>query len=140
MQPLRYSINITLDGCCDHLAGVPDAELHQHSADILGAADTLLFGRVVYQMMEEAWRPVAESITQGGVKPDWGAALDGAVRPDDRQDQEVRRVEHPRPRRLERRAAARRSGHGRAGSSSSRRAGGSTPAASSSRSRWRSWA
>jgi dihydrofolate reductase len=69
MRPLRYSINITLDGCCDHRAGVPDAELHQHSADILAAADTLLFGRVIYQMMEEAWRPVAESITQGGVKP-----------------------------------------------------------------------
>lgn len=71
MQPLRYSINVTLDGCCDHLAGVPDPELHQYAADILGAADTLLFGRVVYGMMEEAWRPVAESITQGGVKPDW---------------------------------------------------------------------
>jgi dihydrofolate reductase len=69
MQPLRYSINVTLDGCCDHLAGVPDPELHQYAADILGAADTLLFGRVVYGMMEEAWRPVAESITQRGVRP-----------------------------------------------------------------------
>ena len=71
MQPLRYSINVTIDGCCDHRAGVPDPELHQYSADILAANDALLFGRVIYGMMEEAWRPVAESLTQGGVKPDW---------------------------------------------------------------------
>ena len=71
MQPLRYSINLTIDGCCDHRAGIPDPELNQYAANILGAADTLLFGRVIYQMMEEAWRPAAESITQGGVRPDW---------------------------------------------------------------------
>ena len=72
MQPLRYSINITLDGCCDHRAGIfPDDEMHRHSADIIAQADALLFGRVVYEMMEEAWRPAAESIAQGGVKPDW---------------------------------------------------------------------
>ncbi|SDK87355.1 Dihydrofolate reductase [Glycomyces sambucus] len=56
MAPLRYSINITLDGCVDHNAGMTDPELHQYSADIIGRADTLLFGRVVYQMMEGAWR------------------------------------------------------------------------------------
>lgn len=71
MQPLRYSINITLDGCCDHRAGVPTEEMHQHAAGIIAAADALLFGRVIYQMMEEAWRPVAQSIAQGSMKPDW---------------------------------------------------------------------
>lgn len=71
MQPLRYSINITIDGCCHHLAGTTDEELNQHSADIIGAADALIFGRVIYQMMEEAWRPVAEAITQGREKPAW---------------------------------------------------------------------
>jgi dihydrofolate reductase len=67
MRPLRYSINITLDGCCDHRAGIPDEELHRHAADIIAQADALLFGRVTYEMMEEAWRPVA----QAGVRPDW---------------------------------------------------------------------
>ena len=71
MQPLRYSINVTIDGCCDHLAGVPDPELHQYSADILAANDSLLFGRVIYGMMEEAWRPVAQRSAQGAVQPDW---------------------------------------------------------------------
>ncbi|MBO6635446.1 dihydrofolate reductase family protein [Parvibaculum sp.] len=67
MQPLRYSINVTLDGCCDHEEGVPDEELHAHAAADIARADVLLFGRVIYGMMEEAWRPVAET----GVRPDW---------------------------------------------------------------------
>lgn len=67
MQPLRYSINVTLDGCCDHRAITPDEEMHRHAAETVAAADVLMFGRVVYAMMEEAWRPVAET----GVRPDW---------------------------------------------------------------------
>ncbi|WP_236863778.1 dihydrofolate reductase family protein [Brevibacterium daeguense] len=56
MRPLRYSINVTVDGCCDHRVGIPDEELHQHHANNIAQADALLFGRVTYQMMEEAWR------------------------------------------------------------------------------------
>ena len=57
MRPLRYSINITLDGCCDHRAIVPDVEeLHRHAAENLARADALLFGRVTYEMMEAAFR------------------------------------------------------------------------------------
>lgn len=60
MRPLRYSINVTLDGCIDHRFGVVDEELHQHHARNLEEADALLLGRVTYEMMESAWRPVAE--------------------------------------------------------------------------------
>jgi dihydrofolate reductase len=67
MRPLRYSINITLDGCCDHRAGIPpDEELHRHAVENLSQADALLFGRVTYEMMESAFRPAA-----AGVRPDW---------------------------------------------------------------------
>lgn len=69
MRPLRYSINVTLDGCCDHRAIVPDEDLHRHAAENIAQADALLFGRVTYEMMEEAWRPVAQT----GVRPDWMA-------------------------------------------------------------------
>lgn len=69
MQPLRYSINITLDGCCDHREGTADEELHRRAADTLARADALIFGRVTYGMMEEGWRPLAET----GVKADWMA-------------------------------------------------------------------
>jgi dihydrofolate reductase len=67
MQPLRYSINVTLDGCCDHRAGSTDEELHRHATATIAQADTLLFGRVMYEMMEAAFRAPAET----GVWPDW---------------------------------------------------------------------
>ena len=67
MRPLRYSINVTLDGCCDHRAITPDEELHRHHAENLARADALLFGRVTYHMMEEAWREPART----GVMSDW---------------------------------------------------------------------
>jgi dihydrofolate reductase len=66
MRLLRYSINVTLDGCCDHRAIVPDEEMHRHHAGNLAQADALLLGRVTYEMMEAAWRPVA-----AGARPDW---------------------------------------------------------------------
>src|SRR3954451_8820231 len=67
MRPLRYSINVTLDGCCDHREGIADEDLHRHAAQNIEQADALLFGRVTYQMMEAAWRP---SVATGGL-PDW---------------------------------------------------------------------
>jgi len=65
MRPLRYSINVTLDGCCDHQAMMPDEELHQYSTEIIARADALLFGRVTYELME-VWRSIAQ-----GARPDW---------------------------------------------------------------------
>jgi dihydrofolate reductase len=67
MRPLRYSINVTLDGCCDHRAISPDEELHQYHAGNLAQADALVFGRVTYEMMEAAWRQPAQT----GTRPDW---------------------------------------------------------------------
>src|ERR1700745_4339679 len=67
MRPLRYSINVTLDGCCDHRAISADEDLHHHFAESLAQADALLFGRVTYQMMEAAFRPPART----GARPDW---------------------------------------------------------------------
>ena len=67
MRPLRYSINVTLDGCCDHRVMFPDEDLHRHAAESLDRADALLFGRVTYEMMEAAFRPPART----GARPDW---------------------------------------------------------------------
>ncbi len=67
MRPLRYSINVTLDGCCDHRVGIPDEDLHRHAAENLAQADALLFGRVTYEMMEAAWRLSTRTVTM----PDW---------------------------------------------------------------------
>ncbi len=67
MRPLRYSINVTLDGCCDHRAMIPDEELHRRATETLARADALLFGRVTYEMMEAAFRAPAPA----GTRPDW---------------------------------------------------------------------
>jgi dihydrofolate reductase len=67
MRPLRYSINITLDGCCDHRAMIPHEDLHRHACENLARADALIFGRVTYQLMEAGWRQPAAA----GARPDW---------------------------------------------------------------------
>jgi dihydrofolate reductase len=67
MRPLRYSINVTLDGYCDHRAVVADEELHRHAVENLNRADALLFGRVTYEMMEATFRSTAGT----GAMPDW---------------------------------------------------------------------
>src|SRR3954471_10976498 len=65
MRPLRYSINVTVDGCCDHREGIADEDLHRNALENIERADALLFGRVTYEMMEAGWRhPSAEM-------PDW---------------------------------------------------------------------
>ena len=66
LRPLRYSVNVTLDGCCDHRGIPPDEESHSYWAASLECNDALLFGRVTYEMMEAAWRRPPT-----GAWPDW---------------------------------------------------------------------
>jgi dihydrofolate reductase len=66
MRPLRYSINVTLDGCCDHREMLADEDLHRHAVENLNQADAVLFGRVTYEMMEQRGPPVPT-----GARPDW---------------------------------------------------------------------
>ena len=67
MRSLRYSINVTLDGCCDHRAMIADEDLHRHAVENIDRADALLLGRVTYEMMEAAWRLSTRTV----VMPDW---------------------------------------------------------------------
>lgn len=67
MRPLRYSINVTLDGCCHHEAGLPpDEESMRYWAAEMGRVDAVLFGRATYEMMRSAWRRPAS-----GTWPAW---------------------------------------------------------------------
>ena len=43
---------MTLDGFCDHTAGLPDEEIHQHYTELLRQADLILYGRTTYQLMQ----------------------------------------------------------------------------------------
>ncbi len=55
-RPLRYSINVTIDGCVDHTALEPNEATHRHAMEFIAGADALLFGRVTYELMEAGWR------------------------------------------------------------------------------------
>ena len=67
MRPLRYSINVTLDGCCHHEAGLPpDEESMGYWTAEMERADALIFGRVTFEMMESVWRKPGT-----GMWPDW---------------------------------------------------------------------
>lgn len=66
MRPLRFSLNVTLDGCYDHRVGIADEDLHRNAMEYIAACDAMLFGRVTYRMMEEAWR-----MPPSGKWPDW---------------------------------------------------------------------
>ena len=67
MRPLRYSINVTLDGCVHHEAGIPpDQASMRYWTDEMARSDGMVFGRVTYQMMESAWRR-----PETGPWPDW---------------------------------------------------------------------
>ena len=66
MRPLRFSINVTLDGCYDHTVGIADEDLHRNAMEYIASCDALIFGRVTYEMMLAAWRlPVSWPM------PDW---------------------------------------------------------------------
>ena len=68
MRKLVASINMSLDGFCDHTAAIADAELHQHYTDLLRNAGSLLYGRITYQMMESYWPTLVKN--PSGVKAD----------------------------------------------------------------------
>lgn len=46
---------MTLDGFCNHEAGIPDEELHDHFTKLLNDSGAMLYGRITYQLMEEYW-------------------------------------------------------------------------------------
>lgn len=48
-------MNMTLDGYCDHTSMTADDEIHDHYTDLLNSADTCLYGRITYQLMESFW-------------------------------------------------------------------------------------
>lgn len=67
MRKLIAAINMTLDGFCDHTAMIADDEIHQHYNELLHNADTLIYGRTTFQLMESFWPSVVKDPT--GNKP-----------------------------------------------------------------------
>jgi len=78
VRPLRYTINVTLDGCCDHRAISPNEDLDGHAVENLEQADALLFGRVIYEMMEAAFRPTAGTEARPDLMEPFARTIDAA--------------------------------------------------------------
>ena len=75
MRKVIAAINMTLDGFCDHTAGIPDEETHQHYADLLSDAGIVLYGRITYQLME-FWRTLAENPSGEKSMDDFAIVMD----------------------------------------------------------------
>ena len=75
MRKVIAAINMTIDGFCDHTAGIADEELHQHYADLLNNAGTLLYGRITYQLMEY-WLEVLKNPTGEKAMDEFAVAID----------------------------------------------------------------
>ena len=75
MRKVIAAINMTLDGYCDHTAIIPDEEIHQHYTDLLSRGDTLLYGRITYQLME-FWRTLVENPSGEKSMDDFAVVID----------------------------------------------------------------
>lgn len=75
MRKLIAVLNMTLDGYCDHTAGLPDDEIHQHYTELLGQGDAILYGRTTYQLME-FWRSLLENPSEEKSMNDFAKAID----------------------------------------------------------------
>jgi len=76
MRRLIAAINMTLDGYCDHTAGIPDEVLHQHYNDLLSNADTLIYGRITYQLMESYWPAIVKKPTGNRTIDEFAVIID----------------------------------------------------------------
>jgi dihydrofolate reductase len=75
MRKAIAAINMTLDGFCDHTAGIPDEEIHQHYTELLNEGDAILYGRITYQLMEY-WQPLVKNPSGEKTMDDFAMAID----------------------------------------------------------------
>lgn len=75
MRKVIATINMTLDGFCDHTAAIADDETHQHFTELLSTCDTYISGRITYQLMEY-WKSVVENPTGNKATDDFAAVID----------------------------------------------------------------
>ena len=76
MGLLTFAINVTLDGCCDHREGIADDELHDYFTELMDAAGAMLFGRITYELMEDAWPAVARDENAPRAMREWARKLE----------------------------------------------------------------
>ena len=76
MRKLIAGMNMTLDGFCDHTAMIADDEIHEHYNEVLRNADTLIYGRITYQLMESYWPSIVKNPTGNIPTDDFAVLID----------------------------------------------------------------
>lgn len=61
MRTVTFSMNISLDGYCDHTVFNPKEDVHDYFTEMMNDVDLIFFGRVMYQLMFPYWSDVAKS-------------------------------------------------------------------------------
>lgn len=80
MGTLTFGMNVTLDGCCDHTAGIADDEMHDHFTRLMDDAGAMLWGRTTYEMMESHWPSVARDENAPRAEREWAIKLDAKTK------------------------------------------------------------
>ncbi|PZX93852.1 dihydrofolate reductase [Flavobacterium aquariorum] len=75
MRKIIAAINMTLDGFCDHMAGLPDEEIHDHYTELLKEGDAILYGRITYQLMQY-WQTLIKNPSGEKSMDDFAMAID----------------------------------------------------------------
>ena len=75
MRKVIAAINMTLDGICDHTAGIPDKDLHRHYAGLLDNAGVILYGRTTYLLMQ-FWQTLLKNPSGQKSMDDFALAID----------------------------------------------------------------
>lgn len=75
MRKVIAAINMTLDGVCDHTAGLADEELHQHYAELINDAGVILYGRITYQLMQ-FWQTLLKNPSGEKSMDDFAISID----------------------------------------------------------------
>ena len=75
MKKVIAAFNMTLDGVCDHTAGIADEGLHQHYSELIDNAGVILYGRTTYQLMQ-FWQTLLQNPSGKKSMDDFAISID----------------------------------------------------------------
>lgn len=75
MRKVIAAINMTVDGVCDHTEGIADDETHEHYRALLEGSDTIVYGRITFQLMQ-FWENLAGNPSGDKVMDAFAQTLD----------------------------------------------------------------
>jgi dihydrofolate reductase len=75
MRKVIAAFNMTLDGVCDHTAGIADEGLHQHYSELVDNSGVILYGRTTYQLMQ-FWPKLLQNPSGEKAMDDFAIAID----------------------------------------------------------------